>query len=82
MIQIGVAEARARFSELLRRAAAGERIAITRRGAPMAALVPARHQPKRPVAETVAALREFRGAKRLDGISLAELKGFGSRPTG
>jgi len=40
---LGVAEAKRRFSELLDRVAAGERILVARRGRPAAALVPPDH---------------------------------------
>lgn len=38
--QLGVAEAKARFSELLERVGRGERFILARRGRPAAALVP------------------------------------------
>lgn len=38
---LGVAEAKARFSELIERVAKGERFIVTRRGKPAVALVPA-----------------------------------------
>lgn len=41
MITIAVAEAKARFSELLDRVSRGERFLVLRHGRPMAALVPA-----------------------------------------
>ncbi len=81
MTKIAASEARTHFSALLRRVAAGHHITITRRGVPVAELVPSRHQPKRPIAETVAALREFGRTKRLDGLSLADLRRSGSRPS-
>ncbi len=40
MTDIGVAEAKRRFSELLDRVAAGERIVVERRGRPAVVLVP------------------------------------------
>jgi prevent-host-death family protein len=40
VIRIAVAEAKARFSELLDRASRGERFLVVRHGRPMAALVP------------------------------------------
>jgi prevent-host-death family protein len=41
MTRISVAEAKARFSDLLERASRGERFLVLRHGRPMAALVPA-----------------------------------------
>ena len=40
MSKVSVQEAKARFSQLLRRVAAGEEITITNRGVPVARLVP------------------------------------------
>ena len=45
---LGVAEAKARFSELIERVARGERIVVTRRGKPAVALVPADQATPRP----------------------------------
>jgi prevent-host-death family protein len=42
MKQVSIYEAKAQFSRLLRRVAAGEEIAITKRGVPVARLVPVR----------------------------------------
>jgi len=42
MTQIDVREAKAKFSQLVRRALTGEEIVLTRRGAPVAKLVPLR----------------------------------------
>ena len=44
-MQIGIADARARLCELLRRFESGENIVITRRGAPIARLSPAAGRP-------------------------------------
>ncbi len=45
---ISTAEAKARFSELIDRAAAGEEIIVTRSGKPRARIVPLADPPKRP----------------------------------
>lgn len=44
-MDISVTEARARLSELMRRAEAGEEIVLTRHGKPVARIVPASPQP-------------------------------------
>jgi prevent-host-death family protein len=44
-MEFGVAEAKARFSELLTRVVRGERFVISRRGAPIAGLIPADRMP-------------------------------------
>lgn len=43
METINLADAKARLSELVERAAAGERLVITKRGKPVAEISPARH---------------------------------------
>jgi prevent-host-death family protein len=50
MATYGVADAKRRFSELLDRVAAGERIVIERRGKPAGALVPPDHVEAGPTA--------------------------------
>ncbi len=45
---LGVAEAKRRFSELLDRVGAGERVVVARRGKPAAALVPPDQELARP----------------------------------
>jgi prevent-host-death family protein len=58
MATINLAEAKARLSELVERAAAGETVCITRRGKPVAQLTAAR-QPREPInAATFAALTD------------------------
>jgi antitoxin (DNA-binding transcriptional repressor) of toxin-antitoxin stability system len=47
MSQINLAEAKARLSELVERAAAGERIVITKHGKPVLELVKPRSAPER-----------------------------------
>jgi prevent-host-death family protein len=46
--RISTAEAKAKFSELIDRAAAGEEIVVTRSGKPRARIVPLAGPPKRP----------------------------------
>lgn len=73
MDSYNVAEAKAHLSELIERAAAGEEIQITRRGEPMARLVPSERPKTRP---DWAAIRE--AARRMtpyvdpDGLSFVE----------
>ena len=47
MKTVSVAEAKAHLSDLISRAAEGETVNITRRGKPVAQLVPAQKQPKK-----------------------------------
>lgn len=69
--EIGAYEAKTRLSELLARVSRGERITLTRRGVPVAMLVPVTRG--EPVAEVVAELRAFRKGRRLGALSLREL---------
>ena len=56
MLEVNLADAKARLSELVARAAAGDRICITRRGKPIAQLT-AVEAPRKPI--DFAAVREF-----------------------
>jgi len=61
MSTVSVAEAKARLSELLDKAASGEEVVITRHGKPVAKLsAVAVARPKRPIKEVLAELEEFR----------------------
>lgn len=63
MLEVGVYEAKARLAELLKRAAAGESIVITKRGKPIARLVgvedEARSRAKAAAAEILALRKEI-----------------------
>lgn len=63
--EFAVAEAKARFSELIGRAEAGEEITIRRHGAPVAKLVPV--APKLSVEERRRRRLEFQEWRRLHG---------------
>ena len=79
MAEIGAYEAKTHLAKLLDRVAAGERIAITRHGVPVAMLVPALGRDARPVGEVIAALRALRRGNRLGGLSLRALRQKGRR---
>lgn len=66
--EFAVAEAKARFSELLGRAEAGEEITIRRHGAPIAKLVPV--APTLNVEERRRRLHEFQEWRRKHGPTL------------
>ncbi|HAF70627.1 MAG: Prevent-host-death family protein [Acetothermia bacterium 64_32] len=72
MEEIGAYEAKAQFSELLRRVEKGERFVITRHGVPVAVLGPVspRH---RDVREVIRALKEFRKKHTLGGLKIKDL---------
>jgi prevent-host-death family protein len=67
---VNIAEFKARVSELVERAAAGETVEITRRGKPMAKLVP--HEPKKKRFDA-AALKAFTDALPMQTQSAVEL---------
>ncbi len=73
MESYSVADAKARLSELIERAEAGETVSITRRGKPVARLV-AEVQPKKPI--DVEAMRRAAGLCKPyvdpDGLSFVE----------
>ena len=79
MTEVGSYEAKTHLPQLLARVAKGERISITKHGVPVAMLVPAAPGRARAVAETVAALKEFRKSRRLGRLSLRELIEEGRR---
>ena len=66
MIEIGAFEAKTHFSALLERAARGEEILITKRGKPLAKIVPAKptHNPE----EVRAALERLRAMAKAAGL--------------
>ena len=74
MKSVGVYEAKTNLPRLLQEVRAGERITITRHGVPIAQIIPAEPpEPEMTPKEAIAALREFRKGKRLDGITIREL---------
>ena len=60
MKEVGAFEAKTHLPKLLNRVAKGERITITRRGKPIALLVPIEHSPVLTPREAVHRLRELR----------------------
>ncbi|HKS76342.1 MAG TPA: type II toxin-antitoxin system prevent-host-death family antitoxin [Terriglobales bacterium] len=67
---VGAYEAKTHLSELLERVEAGEEITITKHGAPVARLVPARKEPS--MEERTAAIERIQKLAR--GLSLGGLK--------
>jgi prevent-host-death family protein len=75
MISVGAFEAKTHLGELLVRVERGETVVITRRGRPVARLVPA-DPPERDVKEVLAGLREFqrlRAPTLGHGVSMRDL---------
>jgi len=79
MTSIGATEAKACFSQLLRRVAAGEEFMITRRGVPVARLLPVVPREEANVEAAIAALRELRKGNTLDGLRIRDMIQEGRR---
>ncbi len=79
MDEIGAFEAKTHLSELLDRVERGEELVITRRGRPVARLVPATDARQQGAAEAVKRLRLLRRQATLDGIDWRELRDAGRR---
>lgn len=76
---VGLFEAKTHLSELVERARSGERITITKRGDPVAMLVPVDKGESMKVAEAARRLRKIRDSVSLDGVSIRELRDEGRR---
>ena len=74
MKSISASEARTHFARLLDRVSKGERITIERYGVPAAVLQPPEMSKRRPAAEVITELRQFRAKHRLDGLSIREMR--------
>lgn len=79
MISVGVFEAKTHLSSLLDKVARGQEVLITRRGQPLARLVPAQGSGQDRVAETVDKLLTFRQGLTLDGLDWKTLRDEGRR---
>lgn len=78
-MDIGAYEAKTHFSQLLERVENGERITITKHGKPVAVLVPAEPAKKRPVADVIEQILEFRKGNRLNGLKIKDMIREGRR---
>ncbi|MEW6264357.1 MAG: type II toxin-antitoxin system prevent-host-death family antitoxin [Thermodesulfobacteriota bacterium] len=79
MDTIGAYEAKTHLPRLLERVARGEKITITKHGAPVAVLQPPASASKQPQKEVIQQLRQFRAGRRLDGLTIRELIEEGRR---
>ena len=79
MSTVGSYEAKTRLPELLKRAAKGEHITITRHGVSVAVLVPARSSSKSDILNSIEAIRRFRQGHTLGGIKLRDMIEEGRR---
>ena len=79
MIEVGAFDAKTHLSSLLNKVAQGEEVLITRRGIPVARLVPAQEADRSRVAKAIRRLRSLREGVRLRGLSWKELRDRGRR---
>ena len=79
MIDVGSFEAKTHLPELLERVAKGETIRITRRGVPVAKLVPAEDETSRSPREAARQIRELRHGIRLGKLTVRDLIREGRR---
>ena len=79
METVGAFEAKTQLSALLERVALGARITITRRGVPVAMLVPVSAGLDLDPRRAAERIRQLRKGKRLGGVSIRELRDEGRR---
>lgn len=79
MKTVGAFEAKTHLSSLLEEAAGGEEILITRHGRPLARLVPVDCTGRERRIEAIDRLRSFATGRRLNGLSIPELRDEGHR---
>ena len=79
MIRVGAFEAKTHLSSLLDKVAAGEDVLITRRGLPVARLVPASQVDRTAIERVIKDLRAGRAGITLGGIHWRELRDAGRR---
>jgi prevent-host-death family protein len=77
--KVGAYEAKTHLPGLLKEVGKGARISITRRGVPVAMLVPASPTDKASVLETIRKIKEFRRGITLGGIPIREMIEEGRR---
>ena len=73
MVNVGSFEAKTHLPALLERVAKGETVRITRRGVPVARLVPAETESQRNPKETARRICELRRGVRLGKLTIHEL---------
>lgn len=79
MVQVGSFEAKTHLPALLERVSKGETVQITRRGVPIAQLVPVSTQGLRNPREAVRRIREMRKGTTLSGLKIKDLINEGRR---
>lgn len=73
MRHVGIFEAKTHLSQLLDAVEAGEEIVVTRRGKPIAHIIPPRDDRRKKAKAAVAKIRELRKGLSLDGLTAKEL---------
>ncbi|MEX2121565.1 MAG: type II toxin-antitoxin system prevent-host-death family antitoxin [Pirellulales bacterium] len=81
MTSVGSYEAKTHLPQLLERVALGERITITKRGKPVAMLVPATGHEQKDIKQVVKEMLEYRDRQKrtLGGITFRQLINEGRR---
>ena len=74
MIEVGTFEAKTHLSALLEKVSQGQEVLITKRGEPIARLVPAQRSDRTQVAAAIDTLFEFRKGMKLDGLEWKALR--------
>ena len=79
MFEIGAFDAKTHLSSLLDRVSRGEEVLITRRGLPVAQLVPAGRAERARTEDVIEELRALRSGLNLGGLDWRELRDEGRR---
>ena len=79
MIEVGAFDAKTHLSSLLDQVMRGEEVLITRRGTPVARLIPAERGRRASAALAVEKLRAIRRDVRLDGLDWKRLRDMGRK---
>jgi prevent-host-death family protein len=79
MKTVGAFEAKTHLSSLLEEVAGGAEILITRHGRPLARLVPVNTMGRERRIQAIERLRSFATGRRLNGLSIRELRDQGRR---
>jgi prevent-host-death family protein len=79
MNTIGLSDAKTHLSALLERVAQGEEITITKRGVPVALLVPVANRRKKDPKKVAERIRALRRGARLEGVTIRQLLEEGGR---
>ncbi|MHB8653930.1 MAG: type II toxin-antitoxin system Phd/YefM family antitoxin [Terriglobia bacterium] len=76
---VGCYQAKTHLPRLLKRAARGERITITKHGTPIAMLVPVENKEKRDIGTVIAEIKKFRRRHKLGKLTIRQMIDEGRR---